>query len=609
MNFLSIKNYLIFNILVFSSISISKINENPLSVEEITVIAEKPQIMKDTTSSITILNKSKLDSSNFESIGKAIKDIAGIHVIEPYGQVTSVFIRGQQSDQLTVLIDGIELNDPSAPGRSADLSGLYPENIAQIEIIRGARSVKYPITGSVIKITTLSGLKDSGKKLFLEAGANNTVRTSLSMFGLGPSKIGYSSSATFYRTDGIPAVVGGKEKTGANSINFALRIDKQLTNNIKANFVSLFSKAKNDLSQPPLDIKDYWTNQQNFLVKGETFFRYKFWRPSLGLSYRKIDRATINKGVIPDTSFITSGTISKLEFNNYFLLNSYHVLNAALQTELQSADICSGINQERVNRSLSTNTFFLEHSYMADSGFFGTIGVRAENQNPVIRISPGYRIPETLTTLTLATGTGFKQPSIYQLYSEYGNPNLNSEKIFMIDFGIEQIITKNQFSIGLTFFYSQLKDLIDFNFSTSRYFNIGKAEIKGIEFITSFSPSKYLSSYTSYTFLDAIDLSSKLQLLRRPKHQISNSFSFFIGNLKLTFLHRFIGSRMDIDVITFKRKEMPFYNIFDFEANYNLTKDTIISARIENIFNTSYQAVDGYNSPGFSAYVGVKKNL
>src|SRR5262249_25004815 len=114
----------------------------------------------------------------------------------------------------------------------------------------------------------------------------------------------------------------------------------------------------------------------------------------------------------------------------------------------------------------------------------------------------------------------------FQLFSpDFGSPNLRPERSFGYDAGIDQLLFNGNVRVSVTAFKNRFNDLIDFrftdtiNFTTGQYFNVARAETSGVEVEAStvLVPG-YLGLKAAYTTLRAIDLSTGLTLIRRPRH-------------------------------------------------------------------------------------------
>lgn len=586
-------------------------------IQEFTVRGDRASSLstENAFSSSFVITNENIRTKQYRTVYEALKDIPGVDTFSTApGQVATVFIRGEKSEQTLVLIDGVEYNDPTDPGRSADLGVLQMENVERIEVIRGASSVLYPGMGSVINIITKDGKGKSS--LLLEIGSFGTIRSELSVRGVTESKIDYALSVGAFRTEGISASSTGTEKDGARNTTVSSNIRKTFSDKTTAALVFRFFDSKTDIDKVPADTPNNRSSQQNMLSRLSVSHPFEKWTPTLAFSLRTIDRDSIDDGSIPNVKFLSEGDIEKLEWMNEWSLYSLHTVTAGLLSERQHANTRSNFTGTQVfmNRAVTQSTALVQYEYSQDDGFAGTAGARVDYHSsfyfqPTFRLSPKFAIKNTGTTLKSAVGTGFKAPSIYQLYGEYGTPSLKAEKAISVDAGVEQSLLNGVANFAVTGFYNKLTDMVDFNFTTNRYENVGKAWTGGIEVSQSVRLFDYFRLSSAYTYLETKDELTGLTLLRRPRNRITNSLTFQNGSWDATLTHLLVGERTDVDSVAFTRKRVPEYNLFHLASSYAPWEGTRFFARIENLFDTKYQAIDGYGTPGLSIYCGVKQDL
>jgi len=186
--------------------------------------------------------------------------------------------------------------------------------------------------------------------------------------------------------------------------------------------------------------------------------------------------------------------------------------------------------------------------------FFATAGVRLDRHSQfglalTYRLAPAYFIEKSGTKLKATLGTGFKSPSLYQLYAPatsfgpIGNRDLKPEKSTGWDIGIEQFLFNRKVLLGVTYFHNDYRDLIDFDFFQG-YLNIGKAESKGAEFYLQAEPMDKLQLQTSYMKLEAKDKETGTPLLRRPRDKFTASLNYsFLRNANIYLSVTYTGKR------------------------------------------------------------------
>jgi vitamin B12 transporter len=244
-----------------------------------------------------------------------------------------------------------------------------------------------------------------------------------------------------------------------------------------------------------------------------------------------------------------------------------------------------------------------------------TLGVRFDHhsrfgEKTTFRLAPAL-VLKSGTKIKATYGTGFKAPSLYQLFAPatdwgpMGNPDLEPEKSEGWDVGIEQYLFNDRFNLSFTYFQNEFRALIDYD-SFQGYINIAEAETKGCEIFLSALPLHRLTLRASYTYTEAKNKVTDENLLRRPRHKANLWLSFrFLkkAHANLEILH--VGQRDDLFPYP-TRTTADAYTLFNLAASYRLTNHLEIFGRIDNIFDREYEAVLGYGTPGRSAYIGIK---
>ncbi|MCK7523419.1 MAG: TonB-dependent receptor [Ignavibacteriales bacterium] len=226
-----------------------------------------------------------------------------------------------------------------------------------------------------------------------------------------------------------------------------------------------------------------------------------------------------------------------------------------------SPDIASVIPMQ----DASTFGVFIQDQLNIEESFFISLGARLDDHSKfgsqfTYRIAPAFMLWETNTKFKATIGTGFKAPSLYYLYDPaYGNENLNPEESFGWDFGIEQYLFTQNFSIGTTYFYNKFTDMFGFDYVTLKTINIKEAVTKGLEVYIEAKPIDELSLKTNYTFTDARDTSPDSpdfdkKLLRRPESKLGFYTSYsFIPKANINAEVIWVGVREDIDFSTYSK--------------------------------------------------------
>ena len=236
------------------------------------------------------------------------------------------------------------------------------------------------------------------------------------------------------------------------------------------------------------------------------------------------------------------------------------------------------------------------------------------------RVAPAFIVPWTDTKLKATYGTGFKAPTLTELYVNFpsfltvANPNLAPETSTGYDIGFEQPLLHDRVAFGATYFHNDITNLIVGTFDPvtfiSSYANVGQATTQGVEAFASGVVNSRLTLRADYTYTEARDDTTGLALLRRPVNKASFSAIWSpIDKMTVTTTFLYVSPWVDVDRSTFVRILQPGYDLARVAAEYTLTDNWTLFGRIENLFNVQYEDPAGFLRPGFGIYGGVRLNV
>lgn len=234
------------------------------------------------------------------------------------------------------------------------------------------------------------------------------------------------------------------------------------------------------------------------------------------------------------------------------------------------------------------------------------------------RVAPTYLIAATGTKFKASVGTGFKAPTLSQMYENFpsfgfsGNPKLRPETSLGYDFGFEQSLFENKMQFGATYFRNDIKNLIDDNSSFTSYANIGRAETDGVESYVSYQPIDTLTLRADYTFTEANDEIAHQELLRRPKNKASLDAKWQARkDLSFDATLLYVGPWYDVtrDNPAAFNETAPGYTTTNIAASYDLTEQLTLTGRVDNLFDAHYQDPIGFLHPTRGFYAGIKARI
>ncbi len=609
--------------------------------ETVVTATRLPTPLEQVASAVTVITADEIERRQARTLPEALRLVPGLHVVQsgPTGAVTSLFMRGTESNHTLVLIDGIEINDPSTPDGAFDFSNLLLADVARIEVLRGSQSTLYgsDAIGGVVNIITKRGRGPARFTAALDGGSRATFDQALGASG-SVGRFDYRVTLEHFATDGEsitparnrPAGVSG-EDDGFESVKASTRMGAQLTEDARVDLALHYLFAQNDLDTAPEDPNARQNNRQFFarasvqaaLLDGRFDNR-------LGVAYSDFNRDNGNRADSLSTAYSNAhfrGKKLKFDWQGDIALGESHILTLGAETEKEKADSASdyssGFSSRTRDSARSTAGFVQLQSSFGDR-LFTTLGLRVDDhegfaRKTTWRIAPTYIHRETGTRIKGSYGTGFKAPSLQQLYGENffgsigtfkGNPDLRPETSRAWDIGFEQPLLGERLRFGATYFDIRIDDLIDYNSGFTSLINIDKAKTRGVEAFVALRPMDALSLRADYTFTIAEDETSGALLLRRPKHRLSLAATYDVtGNASVTATALYVGRRADIDSKTFARITTGGYTVVNLAGSYRLNDRWRFHVRIDNLFDKSYEPADGFQAPGISLLVGLKASF
>lgn len=614
---------LVFFGFLISQIIFSQANAQNVVVESTKINEEKIEPSR----SSTIITAENIKTQNSATVANILAKVPGLTVVKQggVGQTTSVFIRGARSEDTLVLIDSMEANDAMSPGGGFDFSSMTLENIERIEVYRGPQSVRFGggALGGVINIITKEGANKPTIAYLTETGSYKTNRQAISTNGK-IDNLGYSFGVDRYSTGGFSAAsekYGATEEDGAEVQSASGKLSWAVSKTAKMLATVRFTNTdvSIDTFGGPGGDDPNNKNKSKQLVTGisgsERFFEDRL-KSTLGIYYSEIDRQGRNK---PDAESLTDSIDRflsenrKIQSENDFSFGENSTIRFSLQWRDESGhgDTILNGSPKNIDRK-SQHTFGTSLTYLYDSEtWFFDLGMRMDQSSTVSSISSfrsslGRKLYGTNTKIYLSYGTGYKLPTLYQLYSEYGNQNLKYEDAATVEATIVQEIAKGS-SLTITTFENRYKNYIDWdpNPSPGRYYNISNAKTRGFEVQVSSKVSEEIELSGNYTYLEANDETTGLKLLRRPQNTWTLTANYQISSMDFVGHYIYRGERDDYDPDTFERISVPAYDLFSFGVSYEIKKYFKVFARIENAFDKKYEEVAGYGTAGRALYAGL----
>ncbi|MGA1794794.1 MAG: TonB-dependent receptor plug domain-containing protein [bacterium] len=609
-----------------------------VTLPEVVVTATRMETpAREIASSYSIVSGEDMDTAQSRAVIEALRDIPGLDPVQvggPGGN-SNIKIRGAETRHTLVLIDGVEVNDPISIDRSSNFSGLLIDNIERIEVLRGPQSALYgsDAIGGVINIITQKGEGGPRVSLSHEMGSFDSYRGSLRI-SRGADLMNYSIGLSRYYTGGISAAAkeyGNTERDGYENTTASARVGITPTEGFGVDLIARHVDTEGDLDNSGGtggdDINYVFTTHQSFLkIEPHISLFDARWNQRLGISYAT-HRRHYSNGTDPDhPSDLSQNSYESdmVSFNwqHDIEIHPHHTLTIGLleyEEEKGKYQEYSESGWGPYSSSLEEQTTrtvgcFLQDHISVDDRFVATLGARVDDYKSfgteeTYRIASAYRVNRMGTRLKASYGTGFKAPSLYQLYSMYGSPDLDPEKSYGWDCGIEQGVWNDKVISGITFFRNSFRDMITFDWNTSMYMNIQRAKSQGIEYSLSARPADDLTLKGSYTYTDTEDLSTSESFLHRARNRFSLGADYALSERGSAHLEvRYVGRRYDNDYSTWPatRVILKEYVLVNLSASYSVTESFHVFGRVDNLLNERYEEVKGYGTTSINGFAGFR---
>lgn len=591
-------------------------------LDEVVISDSRFELKRENSGKTVIkISQQEIEQNQGRTVADVINTKSGIEVNgsrSVAGQNISSFVRGGNNRQVLVLVDGVQINDPSLVNNEFDLRLMDLNTIASIEIVKGAASTLYgnAAATAVINITTKKASKDKVSGSFLTVVGTNQTQDDLNYNGASFTnnvsingtlkKVTYLASFGNRFVDGLSAAKAeNSEKDPFSRHNTNLKLGYEFSNTFEITAYASLDKFKTDIDgfPPPTftfaDTDDEFISQQK-RVGVSPKINYKNGSFQVNAAYTKIDRETISEfGSINEANSYVIDAFNKYNFNDEF----YTIVG------LNYGDYNSLFVQDK---SFTNTDPYLNVVYVSDFGLNLNAGARLNNHSAygshfVYSLNPSYNISvgEGYTKIFGSYATSFIAPNLSQLFGFFGaNLDLEPEENVTVEGGLEYN-TKNGFRISSVYFNRNEENTIIY---TSAYENATTdATVNGFEIEAQVDVIKNLSIAANYTFTEVKDG----ERLRIPKHKANASLGYNIcKNTFVSLNYQFVGSRTDTNFSTFTNEELNAFSLVDLYFSHKLIKNKLkLFVDVTNAFNEDYFEILGYTTRGRNVSLGLNLNL
>ncbi|KQT42786.1 hypothetical protein ASG47_17845 [Devosia sp. Leaf420] len=582
--------------------------------------------------SYTVIDGDQIALSGTPYIADVLRQVPGFAVSRTgsFGNKTQIRVRGAEANHVLVLIDGVPVSENS--DGEFDFARLAMTNVERIEILRGPQSAFWGANAmaGVINIVTKSVSEDGlHGTLAGETGTDGTKMTSGSL-AYGQNNFDISGSLTMRHTDGFNISSFGTELDGANHIDangrFAADITPQLTLDGSIRYARIDADADGqDFSGIVQDTPDTATIKELSGALGLGWVSEDgLWFQNARVSAGTIERGANDQfGASLNTNdrYKASYQVGR-NFDTPDFLDSTHTVtlgyDVVYETFQQLVPTKLDV-QKRVTNSLAgeyRGTYFdqvfltaaLRHDF--NEGFADVT---------TYSLSGAWQVPDTGTRLHASLGTGSTNPTFYEQFGFnpalfIPNPGLVPESSFGWDIGVEQSLLDGVVVLDATYFNQTLENQIQTQgFAPSTVVNLlGTSTRQGVELSARVNIVEGLTAGVTYTYLDARQPNGAREI-RRPEHSGAIDIAYTLPEIPLTLHSEVVlsGPNLDTDFSQFPAVNvtLPAYTVVNAGLNYKINDQVEVYGRVQNLFDTKYQEVLGYNTQGRTFYAGAKASF
>lgn len=591
------------------------------------------------SSSVTVLEDEAIQAAQTLAVTDILLRTPGVTIARNggYGTSTSLRIRGADDGGTVLVVDGMRLADPSATAGGANFTNLFIDDAERIEILRGPQSILWGSNaiGGVVNVVTRRAKKPLEGSFAVEAGSNNTVSARVGAGGTSELVDWRVSGSRFY-TDGISARSNGTEDDGYRRTSASGTAKLKFAPDVSLDLRGYWSDARGEFDGSSGDTEAYGTTRE--------------WSGYAGLNFallggRLVNRLAVTQAISDRENFDPARTVRAITFDAHGRLRRFEYQGTFTLSEAVQVVFGAEREEQRMTTASpgnSTAPYVLTPYSVDTDSLYGQVrvspvegltldaGTRYDHQsmfggNTVFSAGGAYTPNDGATVLRGNYSEGYKAPSLYQMYSAYGDAGLRPEKAKGWEVGVEQGLGR-YFRASATWFQRKSDNLIDFAYcptggtlpdicytpgtNTSRfgyYANVARAHAKGLELAGSavFGP---MFANANYTFTEAEDRTADAstygrQLPRVPRHMANIEGGFDVSGLRAVVAARYSGETFNS---ASSSAVLGDYWLFDARAQYALAPGLLLQGRVDNIGDKHYETASGYGSLGRTVFAGLK---
>ena len=604
------------------------------SLEEVVVTATKFETNKKNIGKIVYkITQETIENSRGKSIVDLLNDVPGVEIngnFSTRGQNLGYYIRGGRNRQVAILLDGVNVNDPSSFNGDFDLRQLDINQIERIEVLKGASSTLYG-TGAATGVINII-LKKASKNSF-SGTFNSSVGTNSSSennrFAADEISTNFNFNGTLGKLDYLFALNGNGSKglsAAKNSgnkefeedvfsrQNMLLKLNYSVNNKFKIGILTSIDEFSTDFDGfdfDPISFASIPADKDNNLESFQKRFAvnadYSYSKGELKLRTFYTD---IKRTETPSNDFFKGEVLGFDIFNNYKFTNEISLLTGFTA---QFQDMIQRTSFSTIEEGKGKQHFYdpyISVNYNSSFGFNLNAGSRLNIHNEygsnfVFNVNPSYNftINNNLIKVFTSYSTAFVTPTLSEIFTKLPSiGELLPEEDTTIEGGFD-ITLSEKFNINATYFYREETNKIGYDPTTFQTINdLGTFLARGFETEVNFKMNSKLSFLANYTHINR----DENLLLKIPQNKFFIKADYNLTNSTFTSLsYRFVDETTD-----FGNVSLDAYNLVDFFINHSLLDGKVtFYGSITNIFNENFQEIAGFTTRGRNYSLGLNIKL
>lgn len=632
------KQLLIVSVLAYSFVSTNVLSqekkEKVEALNEVVVTATKFATNKKNIGKVVYqITQETIENSQGKTIVDLLNDVPGVEIngnFSTKGQNLGYYIRGGRNRQVAILLDGVNVNDPSSFNGDFDLRQIDINQVEKIEVLKGASSTLYG-TGAATGVINII-LKKASKQGF-NGSFNSSIGSNTSSENSNLSAEEFSTNFNFNGTlgklDYLLALnangssgLSAAESTTSNQFeedNFArqnvmLKLNYAFNENLKIGLLTSFDEFSADFDGfdfDPVTFASIPADRDNNLNSVQK-------RVGVNVDYSYTNGALkirtfftdINRTENPSDNFFNGEVYGFDIYNNYMINDEFSFLVGVTS---QYQDMIQRTSFSTIEEGSGKQHFYdpyLSVNYMSETGLNLNVGGRLNihseyGNNFVYNVNPSYNfnIDENNIKVFASYSTAFITPTLSEIFTKLSSiDELLPEETTTVEGGFD-VSLGDKITFNATYFYREETNKIGYDPNTFQTINdLGTFSAKGFETEVSYEVAKSLRLLANYTYIDR----DENLLLKIPQNKFFIRANYNLSKNTFTSLsYRWVDETQDFGNVT-----LDSYNLFDLFINHSILDNKVtFYGSLTNILNEDFQEIAGFTTRGRNYNLGLKINL